>query len=63
VYAIPPDEMGGVISIGGLAVAKLFGDSSAVAASMLIAVAGVFKLTKTRSVTYRMPLFPFPALL
>jgi APA family basic amino acid/polyamine antiporter len=39
VYAVPPDKMAGVISIGGLAVGNLFGPSFESALSVLIAVA------------------------
>jgi APA family basic amino acid/polyamine antiporter len=39
VYAIPPEEMAGVISVGGLAVAKLFGGASEALISILIAFA------------------------
>lgn len=39
VYAIPPDEMKGVISIGGLAVKNLFGSGLEIAFSLLIAFA------------------------
>ena len=39
VYAVPPDQMAGVISIGGLAVGNLFGPSFESALSVLIAVA------------------------
>lgn len=39
VFAVPPDKMAGVISIGGLAVGNLFGPSFESALSVLIAVA------------------------
>ena len=39
VYAIPPEEMKGVISIGGLAVRNLFGSAMEVVFSLLIAFA------------------------
>jgi APA family basic amino acid/polyamine antiporter len=39
VYAVPPDKMAGVISIGGLAVGNLFGPSFERVLSVLIAVA------------------------
>jgi APA family basic amino acid/polyamine antiporter len=39
VYAVPPDKMTGVISIGGLAVGNLFGPSFERVLSVLIAVA------------------------
>jgi APA family basic amino acid/polyamine antiporter len=39
VYAVPPDKMSGVISIGGLAVGNLFGPSFERVLSVLIAVA------------------------
>jgi APA family basic amino acid/polyamine antiporter len=39
VYAVPPDKMMGVISIGGLAVGNLFGPSFESVLSVLIAVA------------------------
>ncbi|MGB7297501.1 MAG: amino acid permease [Candidatus Aminicenantales bacterium] len=39
VYAVPPEEMAGIISIGGLAVGNLFGPSFESALSVLIAVA------------------------
>jgi basic amino acid/polyamine antiporter, APA family len=39
VYAIPPEEMKGVISIGGLAVGKLFGSNMDVVFSLMIAFA------------------------
>jgi APA family basic amino acid/polyamine antiporter len=39
VYAVPPDKMTGVISIGGLAVGNLFGSSFERVLSVLIAVA------------------------
>jgi APA family basic amino acid/polyamine antiporter len=39
VYAVPPDEMKGVISIGGLAMGKLFGPSAEVIFSLLISFA------------------------
>jgi APA family basic amino acid/polyamine antiporter len=39
IFALPPSEMGGVISIAGLAVAGLFGEASAAAVSLLIAFA------------------------
>lgn len=39
VYAVPPEEMRGVISIGGLAVANLFGASFGTLLSVLIAFA------------------------
>ncbi len=39
VYAVPPNEMGGVISIAALAVAKLAGSRAASAVSLLVAFA------------------------
>jgi basic amino acid/polyamine antiporter, APA family len=39
VYAVPPDKMKGVISIGGLAVGKLFGPAFERVLSVLIAIA------------------------
>ena len=39
VYAVKPDDMGGVISIGGLAVNRLFGQSLEIAISILISFA------------------------
>ncbi len=39
VYAVPPEEMKGVIAIGGLAVEKLFGRSLGAAFSLLVAFA------------------------
>ncbi|MEW6349601.1 MAG: amino acid permease [Thermodesulfobacteriota bacterium] len=39
VYAVPPEEMKGVISIGGLAMGKLFGPSAETVFSLLISVA------------------------
>jgi len=39
VYAIPPDEMKGVISIGGLAMGKLFGPGAQTVFSLMIAFA------------------------
>ena len=39
VYALPPEEMKGVISIGGLAVGKLFGPSAETIFSLLISFA------------------------
>ncbi len=39
VYAVPPEEMKGVISIGGLAMGKLFGPSAEVIFSLLISFA------------------------
>jgi len=39
IYAVPPDKMAGVISIGGLAVGNLFGKSFESALSVLIALA------------------------
>jgi len=39
VYAVPPEEMGGVISIGGLAVARMFGASFESVFSLLISFA------------------------
>jgi len=38
-YAVPPGEMAGVISVGGLAVGKLFGETSEAVMSVLIAFA------------------------
>ena len=39
VYAVPPEEMKGVISIGGLAMGKLFGPSVETVFSLLISFA------------------------
>jgi APA family basic amino acid/polyamine antiporter len=39
VYAVPPEEMKGVISIGGLAMGKLFGRSPETIFSLLISFA------------------------
>ena len=39
IYAIPPAEMEGVVSVGGLAVSKLFGASADVVISLLISFA------------------------
>lgn len=39
VYAVPADEMSGVIAVGGLAASRLFGGSAEVVISMLIAFA------------------------
>jgi APA family basic amino acid/polyamine antiporter len=39
VYAVPPDEMSGVISIAALAVSKLAGEGAAAATSLLVAFA------------------------
>jgi len=39
IYAIPPDEMKGVISVGGLAMGKLFGSSAEKVFSLLISFA------------------------
>ena len=39
VYAVPPEEMEGVISIGGLAMGKLFGPSAETLFSLMIALA------------------------
>jgi len=45
VYAVPPDEMHGVISIGGLAVGNLFGKSSESLLSALISFALISSLS------------------
>jgi basic amino acid/polyamine antiporter, APA family len=45
VYAVDPEQMGGVISIGGLAMEQLFGRSMEIASSLLIAFALVSSLS------------------
>jgi APA family basic amino acid/polyamine antiporter len=39
IYAIPPEDMKGVISVGGLAVRNLFGSAMEIAFSLMIAFA------------------------
>jgi basic amino acid/polyamine antiporter, APA family len=45
VYAVDPEQMGGVVSIGGLAMEELFGRSMEIVSSLLIAVALVSSLS------------------